>query len=340
MLSQESILSFVDLLVSFASNHLLPTMITVFAFAIVARWLIYFTMKRQNWFVKEFTKRVHVHLDTLKTGEEVNFYLAAKVCLEKTFYELFIKRAIMARRKPDLVMSFTDRAFLIQEGAAWTVKDSLKQIKYLKKSDSSQIKFLELSKNVMQNNPCFNRILGVVPSGSINDVLNILPGIFIVGGIFGTFLGIMQALPELGNMNLNDPESTKIVMDQFLLKISFSMSTSIIGIIVSVAMSFINTLLSPEKLFIDCIDRFENSLDVLWNSSDSGEIPVGFEKFDEHLDPIQALAESALNREIVKSKYAKHLGKERAINRAVEDNALDIHRRESGLIEEEEKKSA
>ena len=331
MISQEAILKFVDLLVVFASHNLLPFMIMLFFAAIVTRFLVQLTVKRQEWFVKEFSKRTHAYLDATSKDEQINFYMALKVTLEKTFYELFIKRAIMARRKPDVVMSLADRVFLIQEGSAWIVKDSLKQMKYLKKDNGSQTKFLEISKNVLQNNPCFNRIMGVIPAGTINDILNILPGIFIVGGIFGTFLGIMKALPELGNMNLSDPESTKIVMDQFLLKISFSMSTSIIGIIISVAMSFFNTLFSPEKVFLDSVERLENTLDILWNCSHTGPIPNDFEQFDEHQDPVFALAESALSREINKSRHSKFIAKEQADSRARQEHAIYIHKKENGI---------
>ena len=63
-----------------------------------------------------------------------------------------------------------------------------------------------MTKNVFDNNPNFKKVMGVFPVQASHDVLNILPGIFIIGGIFGTFLGIMAALPELANMELSDVE--------------------------------------------------------------------------------------------------------------------------------------
>ena len=110
------------------------------------------------------------------------------------------------------------------------------------------------------------------------------------------------------------------------------MSTSIIGIILSVSMSFFNTLFSPEKVFLDSVEKFENTLDTLWNCSDSGPIPAGFEHFDEHRDPVYALAESALSREINNSKYAKAIAKEKANSQAKEEHAIYIHSREQGTL--------
>ena len=136
----------------------------------------------------------------------------------------------------------------------------------------------------------------------LNDVLNILPGLFIIGGIFGTFLGIMQALPSLGGMDLENPEQTKQTMDYFLSAIAFSMNTSIFGIVLSVTLTIFNTLVSPDKLFVSIVERYENSLDNLWNLSENNEIPSEVGKFDADKDPLEALAEEALNKELNRRK--------------------------------------
>jgi hypothetical protein len=144
---------------------------------------------------------------------------------------------------------------------------------------------------------------------TVNDVLNILPGLFVIGGIFGTFLGIMKGLPELSGMNLSDLEQTKLVMDGFLANIAFSMTTSIVGIMCSVGMSMVNTIWSPEKLFVAIVDRFENSLDILWNRSDNNDIPETGLDFNEHRDPSEALAEASLQQEIEKKHRVRELDK-------------------------------
>jgi biopolymer transport protein ExbB/TolQ len=300
---QELIQILIDQLVSFASHILLPVMGVAFGVAIVFRALIYFTVRREEVFTAEFEKRVnHLISSGQRRNNDQSFFVTTKRLLEKTYYEMFETSALLQRRRPDLVMPLSDRLFLIKQGAAILVRDTLRQIKYIKFNDS-QPQMLQVSRVVIQNNPCFMRVLGVLPSSKINDIVNILPSMFIVAGIFGTFLGIMKALPELGMMDLNDIEGTKSVMDQFLLKISFAMSTSIFGIILSVGLTIFNAIFNPEKSFVHAIERYENTLNLLWNQSDNNKLPEQIPNFDEYRDPSEALAEQALNEQLREKSF-------------------------------------
>jgi hypothetical protein len=192
-------------------------------------------------------------------------------------------------------MEPSDRVFLVQQGMAYLVRDSLKELKFIK-YDGNRPPLVEVVKEIFATNPCFTRVFGILPVGPFNDLLNIIPGLFIVGGIFGTFLGIMQALPELGAMDIRDPESTKLVMDTFLAKIAFSMSTSTVGIMLSVTMTVYNNFFSPERLFTKIVDRFERTLFRLWCRCDNNKLPEEIPQFDEHRDPIEALASMAIEK--------------------------------------------
>lgn len=102
-------------------------------------------------------------------------------------------------------------------------------------------------------------------------MLNILPSIFIVGGIFGTFLGIMRALPEPTAIDIADVEASKAVIDGLLIKISFALGSSILGIVISIILSFMNTLLSPTSTHVEIVDMFNSAAEILWNKSDNNE---------------------------------------------------------------------
>ena len=108
--------------------------------------------------------------------------------------------------------------------------------------------------------------------GMFNDLLNILPGLFVIGGIFGTFLGVMSALPELSHMDIANPEITKKVLDAFLLKLAYSMSTSIMGIMFSVGMTILNATMSPDGTYLSMVNKFTSSLEFLWNDTDTNEL--------------------------------------------------------------------
>ena len=281
-------------------------MATVFAFGLFFRSIIYFTVRRHEWFAREFEKRVNRFIDTEQPGkvENVSFYVLAKKHLERTYYEVFEVRDRMKRRKPDSMMSMSDCVFLVRQGCAWLVKDILKQVKFLKWTEENP-KLLNITKATFQHNPCFNRVFGIFPMAGLNDLISILPGLFVVGGVLGTFVGIAAGLQELGGMNLQDLEASKNVMDRFLHEISFAMQTSIAGIIFSLMAHVVNVIFSPERSYVSMIDRFESSLDLLWYRSDNNNFPAHDRPFDEHRDAVEALAEDALNKEISKSPVSR-----------------------------------
>lgn len=282
-----------------AKALIMPSMFVVFAGALVLRALIYYTVKREETFAKEFEKRVNAHLSSDDHMKSRSFFMLCKKLLEKTYYEMFEMRSLMKRRRVDYVTDPSDRIFLVQQGTAYLVRDSLKELQFVK-YDGIRPPLMEMVKGIYANNPCFTRVFGVLPVGAFNDFLNIIPGLFIVGGIFGTFLGIMQALPELGAMDIRDPESTKLVMDTFLAKIAFSMSTSTVGIMLSVIMTVYNNFLSPERLFVKTVDRMERNLFRLWSRCDNNQLPHEIPQFDEHRDSAEALASLSIERALGK----------------------------------------
>ncbi|MFZ4403647.1 MAG: hypothetical protein ACOYOK_06040 [Pseudobdellovibrionaceae bacterium] len=282
----------------------------IFVIAAFLRAAIYFTVGRHEWFAKEFEKRVNKFMDKEIPGEvkDVSFFKLAKKNLEQTYYEAFDLRDRFQRRRGDKVMGANDRIFLIKQGCAWLVKDILKQLKFLK-WHSENPKLLNITKATFSHNPCFNRIFGVIPMASVNDFISILPGLFVVAGILGTFLGIRGGISELGGMNLADIENTKNSMDNFLQEIAYAMTSSIIGIMFSLLLHIWNVFLNPERVFVSMIDRFESSLDLLWYRSDNNEYPIQDPVFDENKDPAEALAAEAVNLEVTKRKRTRSMDK-------------------------------
>lgn len=284
-------------------NYLPYMMGAVFVVAAYFRWTIYYTVRRHEWFAREFENRVHKFIDSEACQEmhNVSFYVLAKKMLEKSYYEVFAIRDRNSNGNKDSVMSMNDRIFLVKQGCAWMVKDILKQLKHLKWSKETP-KLQQITRATLHHNPCFNKVFGVIPMGALNDLISILPGLFVVAGILGTFLGIKGGLVSLGGMDLTDIEGSKTIMDNFLHEIGFAMASSITGIAFSLTLHIINTSLSPERVYVSLVDRFESSLDLLWYRSDNNVLPRDIEQFNENRDPVEALAEEALNLEIAKTK--------------------------------------
>lgn len=289
-------------MIKYFINYLPYMMGVVFVFAAYFRWTIYYTVRRHEWFARQFENRVHKFIDSeaCLNMTDVSFYTLSKRVLEKTYYEIFASRDRNKSQNADHVMSMNDRIFLVKQGCAWLVKDILKQLKHLKWSKETP-KLQQITRATLHHNPCFNKVFGVIPMGALNDLIGILPGLFVVAGILGTFLGIKGGLVQLGGMDLSDIEGSKTIMDNFLHEIGFAMASSITGIGFSLSLHIINTSLSPERVYISLVDRFESSLDLLWYRSDNNVVPKDIEKFNENRDPVEALAEEALNLEIAKT---------------------------------------
>ena len=122
--------------VAVASKLHHPFMISLFAFGIGSRVLVYWTVRRQEWFTREFEKRVGRQLESEIKEKKLSFFVMNKRLLERTFYELFETRDRLKRRKPDALMSLSDRVFLIRNGCAWIVRDTLKQLRTLRFNES------------------------------------------------------------------------------------------------------------------------------------------------------------------------------------------------------------
>jgi hypothetical protein len=307
MFSREFIEKGIHVLVDHGAEVLLQIMVIMFVFQMVFRALIYFTVSMNEWFVREFEKRVDRHFAETPRGS-FSFFVVTKKLLEKTFYEAFEIRAIMKRRRPDFIMPISDRVFFVKQGAAWVVRDTLRHVRHLRRNEAPGM--FNIAKSTLQRNPCFNKVFGLIPASETNSMLNILPGLFVVFGIFGTFMGITKALPDLSQMNLANVEGSKALMDGFLLKTAHAMNASICGIFLSVVSSLFNAYFSPEKVFGRTVDRYESILALLWSRSDSNELPEDLPHFDENRDAIEALAEQSLEKTLAPKKKGFFKSKE------------------------------
>ena len=266
-----------DYLLETTAQLIMPMMVIAFFVFIASRAMLYFIARSELTFAKEFHKRVYYHFTSPDSPRVASFHRLIRILLVKTYVETFETKNKYKRRNLDHVQSLFERLFLVDEGVKRLVDDTLKQTRYLKKEGSQAMtandqKLVEISKHVYENNPFFNRLFGVFSVGLLNDFLNILPSLFIIGGIFGTFLGISKSLPDLGNMDLSNAEETKRIMDLFLLKISQSMIKSIIGIAFSVMSSIINTFMSVEGIHYQVINKYSSALENAWNETTTNEI--------------------------------------------------------------------
>jgi hypothetical protein len=258
-----------------AAHLIMPLMVVAFVGGIALRLSIYYLLRAQRRFAVEFERRVRTYHGDPSLPRVNSFSGILRVLLTKTSQELVEQRRKRGRFSRDFVESLIDRLFLIENGARRLAQDILYQARYLRKRpghDVSDAQMLELVRGAHENNPYYNRLFGFIPTGTLHDLLNALPALFVIGGIFGTFLGIAKALPALGAMDLTNAAETKQVMDGFLVAISLAMVKSIVGIGFSILTTLANTVLNLDGVFIQTIHRFSGATSQLWAESDNNDV--------------------------------------------------------------------
>lgn len=259
-----------------ASNYIVPIMGVVFIVAVLMRLSLFWVIRAELRFAREFAVRLHFYLRAVAHGEAPrvgSFSRLIRALLEKTYLECFEINDRYKLRSLDKVESLADRLFMLHAALQRVVEELVVQLGYLKKSveRSNRNDFQDIVRSTFDTNPYFSRVFGILPISTVNELLSTLPGLFLVLGIFGTFMGIAAGLPELGNMDLSNIENTKKVMDGFLVHISAAMIKSIVGIGLSAFMGVLNTLLSVETTHYTAITRMSDSLALAWQETDVNE---------------------------------------------------------------------
>jgi len=259
----------------FTADYLIPFMLLIFALGTVLKMFIYYVSKKLHIISTAVETKVHRHMEgKYEDTQNLNFYSLTKTILDKTFHEHFIMRLSNQRRRFDKTASFLDRIFYIDAGANILFEDTIKQTKFYKKKED-QPQFRSMASFAFSANRYFNQLFGVIPLKVINNLLLILPGLFIVGGIFGTFLGIVKGIPALKGMDPSNIDATKITLGVFLDQMAYSMNTSLVGICLSVFFTVINSLFSPKTLEREAFTKFTHCLEFLWrNSHEMAAAPV------------------------------------------------------------------
>lgn len=89
---------------------MMPTMIVVFILAILVRLCLYYTAKKEQSFVDGVGVRAYRYLEE-EDHETKGFHETAKIILDRTYEELFIRKKVRRKRAFDRTSSFLDRIF-------------------------------------------------------------------------------------------------------------------------------------------------------------------------------------------------------------------------------------
>jgi hypothetical protein len=124
----------------------------------------------------------------------------------------------------------------------------------------------ELTERILEKDENWTKLFGFIPIAPISRLNDVLPGIFVVFGIFGTFIGISMALPEIANIDFNNLDKSGEVLTRFVLSVTFAMKTSIAGILFSLIMTMLNTLAPVRGLRNKTFKKLSNCFENIWIS--------------------------------------------------------------------------
>ncbi len=259
----------INKLLAISNEYLIPFMCISFVLGLAATFSLWFLKRSQLIYAKQIEKKIYMFLiDKEKTNMEIetsknDFYALIGSLMNVAHLELYEMKIQKMRRKLDYVTSMTDRMFLLIEGSNRLMKDVIMQSRYYDQTND-QPDFQEITTYAVRTNPAYNRLFGIFTNRSLSSILTLLPGLFVIGGIFGTFVGIMMGLPELTHMDLSDAVMTKKTMDAFLTNIAYSMNTSLVGIILCVCMNIFNSLFDADDLEDEFAEKLKSCLALTW----------------------------------------------------------------------------
>ncbi len=263
------------------ADHLIAIMFTFLVLALVMRFLAYKSGQRSQAYYNQFSRTVESIFEEESTQvgdvEDIDGWL--KNLLDRIFEQLpertvrfsFRERREKSRGKNPIVRSESLKNFA--SGKRSIVLSIRQQVDAFR----SQIppNFSELTRRVLDQDVEWRNLLGFIPIDSLSRIFNILPGLFIIGGIFGTFLGITSALPRIANIDLNNIKSAGPILGAFVVDVSFSMRTSITGILCSVIMTVLSALFPLDSVRKEIKRNLERSFEQMWFQLHGGNISIG-----------------------------------------------------------------
>lgn len=259
-----------ELLSQFFSGYLIECMASLLACSLLFRWAAYKAAKYDDIFFSTFTREVEKTLqdDEKKKVivEDPDQYLQS--VLDRVVDKLPVRSLRFGRGKKESSSRFASVRATSMRDYAGGQRSLFHSI--LNESATFKNKFppnyIELTRRILHHDKNWVKLFGVVPIDGISRMIDILPGLFIVIGVFGTFLGISQALPEIARIDFDNLDQSSSILQNFVTSVTFAMNTSIAGILFSISITILNTLFPLKKVRQAVFRKVSNTFEVIWLS--------------------------------------------------------------------------
>ena len=259
----------IELVLSFFSNYLIEFMGGMLVLGLIFRFASYRSSKNDNAYYASFTRELELNVERDKEESkevgDVDHYISDIL-------------GRVSRKLPNRSIRFGQKQEEAKEESndgksVYSLRDyvSGKQGLITNIQAESSVfhhqtppNFTELTHRIMSQDPDWTNIMKHFPIDGVTRMIDILPGLFIVFGVFGTFIGISMALPEIANIDFNDLDKSADTLMAFVLNVTYAMKTSIAGIFFSLILTVLNTMFPIKETRYRVFKKVETSLQMLW----------------------------------------------------------------------------
>lgn len=249
-------------------SYLIEFMTTLLVTALVLRWISFRHSKKDEVYFSHFTRELSATIEEDKSkgvthNENIESYLNNILGrVHQKLPERNLRRDLRGRshKAPSDQSEVSLKEYL---GSKHGMIVSIQNESNVFNSNVSP-DFSQLTERVMDDDEHWSKIFGFIPIDGIVRTLDILPTLFIILGVFGTFIGISMALPEIAKIDFNNLETSGQTLSNFVLNVTFAMKTSIAGIFFSIILTLLNTIFPIDATRERIFESVENSLQTLW----------------------------------------------------------------------------
>lgn len=257
-----------ELVLNFFSNYLIEFMGGSLALGLIFRFAAYRASKDDNAYYSSFTRELELNVekdkeDKIEVGD-VDQYLSG--VLGRVSKKLPSRSVRFGSPKVEKSGEDDSRKVLSLRDYVSGKQGLITSIQAESSVFHHQTppNFTELTHRIMSQDPHWTKVMKHFPIDGVARMIDILPGLFIVLGVFGTFIGISMALPEIAKIDFNDLDGSANTLMNFVLSVTYAMKTSIAGIFFSLILTVLNTLSPIKQTRARVFKKLETSLQMLW----------------------------------------------------------------------------
>jgi hypothetical protein len=123
--------------------------------------------------------------------------------------------------------------------------------------------FSEITHQILKQDRLWRQSFGL-SIDRMTKVFDILPGLFVIGGIFGTFVAIAGALPRVGAIDMSHIQESAPVLKSFIEDVAVSMKCSITGIFCSMIMTVLINVFPIYSARTEVRRSLQRALEHIW----------------------------------------------------------------------------